>query len=131
MELRHKNYDTALNLLQSACNVPRIRKVSGDDPVQKRLFKSTKLWAFHADLEESLGTFTSTKAVYDTILELRIATPQLIINYATYLEEHKHFEESFKAYEKGALVVLLACANIIKAFRCSNTLMYSISGWLI
>ena len=77
-----------------------------------------------ADLEESLGTFQvschgqgwgraghqpqsgafpdislspqSTKAVYDRILDLRIATPQIVINYAMFLEEHKYFEESFK-----------------------------------
>ena len=38
----------------------------------------------------------STKAVYDRILDLRIATPQIVINYAVFLEEHKYFEESFK-----------------------------------
>lgn len=38
----------------------------------------------------------STKAVYDRILDLRIATPQIVINYAMFLEEHKYFEESFK-----------------------------------
>ncbi|RVE69660.1 hypothetical protein OJAV_G00080140 [Oryzias javanicus] len=54
-----------------------------------------------ADLEESLGTFQSTKAVYDRIIDLRIATPQIIINYAMFLEEHNYFEESFKAYERG------------------------------
>ena len=43
----------------------------------------------------------STKAVYDRILDLRIATPQIVINYAMFLEEHKYFEESFKAYERG------------------------------
>lgn len=48
-----------------------------------------------------MGTFATTKAVYDKILELRVATPQIILNYAAWLEEHKHFEESFKAYEKG------------------------------
>jgi pre-mRNA-splicing factor SYF1 len=43
----------------------------------------------------------STKAVYDKILELKIATPQIILNYAQYLEENKYYEESFKAYERG------------------------------
>lgn len=38
----------------------------------------------------------STKAVYDRIIDLRIATPQIIINYAMFLEEHIYFEESFK-----------------------------------
>lgn len=38
----------------------------------------------------------STKAVYDRIIDLRIATPQIIINFAMFLEEHNYFEESFK-----------------------------------
>ena len=65
------------------------------------VYKNTKLWTFYADVEESVGTFDSCKAVYERIIELRVATPQIIINYAHYLEEQKHFEESFKAYEKG------------------------------
>lgn len=62
----------------------------------------------------------STKAVYDRILDLRIATPQIVINYAMFLEEHKYFEESFKvrANQKlpgsgvpysGALSTVLVC----------------------
>jgi pre-mRNA-splicing factor SYF1 len=70
-------------------------------PVQARLFKSLKLWSFYVDLEESLGTVESTKAVYDKILELRIANAQIIVNYAAFLEENKYFEESFKVYERG------------------------------
>jgi pre-mRNA-splicing factor SYF1 len=70
-------------------------------PVQARLFKSLKLWSFYVDLEESLGTVESTKAVYDKILELRIANAQIIVNYAAFLEENNYFEESFKVYERG------------------------------
>jgi len=53
---------------------------------QGRLYRSTKLWAFYCDLEESLGTTESTRAVYDRILDLRIATPQIVLNYALFLE---------------------------------------------
>jgi tetratricopeptide (TPR) repeat protein len=70
-------------------------------PPQARLFKSLKLWSFYCDLEESIGTMESTKAVYDKILELKIANAQTIVNYATFLEENKYFEESFKVYERG------------------------------
>jgi hypothetical protein len=45
--------------------------------VQQRLFKSLKLWSFYVDLEESIGTVETTKAVYDRILELRIANAQV------------------------------------------------------
>jgi len=64
--------------------------------VQARLFKSIKLWSFYVDLEESIGTVDSTKAVYDKILELRIANAQIIVNYAVFLEENHYFEDSFK-----------------------------------
>jgi len=74
---------------------------TASDSVQKRLYRSTRLWALYADLEESLGTFSTTKAVYERILELKIATPQLVINYSSFLEERNYFEESFKAFEKG------------------------------
>lgn len=48
------------------------------------------------DLLQPAPAPQSTKAVYDRILDLRIATPQIVINYAMFLEEHKYFEESFK-----------------------------------
>lgn len=68
---------------------------------QSRLFKSLKLWSFYSDLEESIGSVESTKAVYDKIMELKIANAQTIVNYASFLEENKYFEESFKVYERG------------------------------
>lgn len=59
------------------------------------------MWSFYVDLEESLGTVESTKAVYDKILDLRIANAQIIVNYAAFLEVNSYFEESFKVYERG------------------------------
>ncbi|XP_046893738.1 pre-mRNA-splicing factor SYF1 [Hypomesus transpacificus] len=103
MELRHENYDQALRILRKATAIPSKKAEYHDvsEPVQNRVYKSLKVWSMLADLEESLGTFQSTKAVYDRIIDLRIATPQIIINYAMFLEEHSYFEESFKAYERG------------------------------
>merc|ERR550519_151305 len=83
MELRLNKFDEGLKLLQRA-TAPPPRKVSYHDvgeTVQMRLHKSLKIWSLYADLEESFGTFKSTKAVYDRILDLKIATPQIIINY--------------------------------------------------
>ncbi|XP_069086465.1 pre-mRNA-splicing factor SYF1 isoform X2 [Pleurodeles waltl] len=103
MELRHENYDQALHILRKATAIPakKAEYFDASEPVQSRVYKSLKVWSMLADLEESLGTFKSTKAVYDRIIDLRIATPQIIINYALFLEEHNYFEESFKAYERG------------------------------
>lgn len=70
-------------------------------PVQKRLWKSTKLWSFLADLQESLGSLESTKAVYEQMIDLKVCSPQIIINYAKFMEAQKYFEESFRIYEKG------------------------------
>ncbi|CAB4406292.1 unnamed protein product [Rhizophagus irregularis] len=104
MELRLENYNKALDVMGRATVPPRNPNVDFRDeslPVQLRVFKSIKLWSFYVDLEESIGTIESTRAVYDRILELKIANPQIIINYANFLEENKYYEESFKVYERG------------------------------
>ncbi|OSX65160.1 hypothetical protein POSPLADRAFT_1073379 [Postia placenta MAD-698-R-SB12] len=104
MEIRHENYDEAIRVMQRAAATPKNTKVNYHDhslSVQARLFKSLKLWSFYVDLEESLGTVESAKAVYDKILELRIANAQIIVNYAAFLEENQYYEESFKVYERG------------------------------
>ena len=106
MEVRHSNYDQALRLLARATQPPKgnAKHVNYHDDglsVQTRLFKSLKLWSFYIDLEESLGTVESAKAVYDRVLELKIANAQIIVNYASFLEQNKYFEEAFKVYERG------------------------------
>ncbi|KAF6261373.1 protein prenylyltransferase [Scenedesmus sp. NREL 46B-D3] len=106
MELRHNNFKSALQLMRRATQVPqRPRKLSQEEerklPVQERLYRSSKLWAFYADLEESLGSLESAAAVYDAMLELRVATPQIILNYALMLQEAKHWEAAFQVYERG------------------------------
>ncbi|KAK1339965.1 hypothetical protein QTO34_018529 [Cnephaeus nilssonii] len=90
-----------LRLLWKVTALPALRAeyFDGSVPVQNRVHKSLKVWSLLADLEESHGTFQSTKAEYDSILDLRIAT-----NYAIFLEEHKYFKESFKAKEHGILL---------------------------
>lgn len=101
MELRHKNYENARQILQKATTPPRIQKINGQEVVQRKAYRSTKLWSFYADIEECLGSFLCAKAVYEKMFDLKVITPQIVINYAYYLEENKYFEESFKAYEKG------------------------------
>uniref|UniRef100_A0A7S1J111 Suppressor of forked domain-containing protein n=1 Tax=Eutreptiella gymnastica TaxID=73025 RepID=A0A7S1J111_9EUGL len=104
-EVRQDNHAAAHKVLKRATVVNFTGapnwKHDPNEPVSKRLWKSVKLWSFYVDVEESMGTVTSTIAVYDKIIELKVATPNMILNYATYLQEHKHWEDSFKAYEKG------------------------------
>ncbi|KAJ3218944.1 Pre-mRNA-splicing factor SYF1 [Clydaea vesicula] len=107
MELRHEEFDLALEVMGRATTIPSGKYVSqinfNDETLtpQRRLFKSLKLWSFYVDLEESIGTVESTKVIYDKILELKIANAQIIMNYASFLEEQNWFEESYKVYERG------------------------------
>lgn len=103
MEIRLDQYENALKLMHRATAMPK-RKVNFYDDtetVQMRVHKSLKLWSTYADLEESFGTFKTCKAVYDRIIDLKICTPQIIINYGMFLEENSYFEDAFRAFEKG------------------------------
>lgn len=103
MMIRHDAYDKALEIMGRATAPPRGKLAQilsiryADDALtpQKRLFKSLKLWSFYVDLEEGVGTVESTKAVYDRIMELKIANAQIVCNYAAFLEEQKWFEEVY------------------------------------
>ncbi|OZC08985.1 hypothetical protein X798_03915 [Onchocerca flexuosa] len=102
-ELRHRNPEHARKLMQRATAMPprRTHYFDETEPVQNRLYKSLKIWSLYADIEEAFGTQENCQAVYERIIDLRIATPQIIVNYAKFLEENNYFENAFKAYEKG------------------------------
>ena len=53
------------------------------------LRRSLKLWSLYTDLEESMGTLESSSAVYDRMLDLRLATPQIMLNYTSLLQVRK------------------------------------------
>ncbi len=105
MELRHGNRGEALAVVRRACIVPAggaAKAPRGDGvPVQDRLWRSTKLWSLYADLEENLGSLDGVRAIYESMLDLKVATPQIVLNYAALLEQNKFFEQAFRAYEKG------------------------------
>jgi hypothetical protein len=96
----HRQYKKALYRLQTATTIPPRTAAHADLkehelPAQLRVHRSLKLWSLYADLEESLGTFETARAVYTRMLELRVATPQLVINFAAFLEEKNYFEDAF------------------------------------
>ena len=104
MELRNKNFDRAIDIMAKATLGPKRSTVDYFDETlspQQRVHKSWKLWSFYVDLVESVSSLAEVRKVYERIFELRIATPQTVVNYANLLEEHKYFEESFKIYERG------------------------------
>ncbi|KAI5861650.1 TPR-like protein [Durotheca rogersii] len=104
MELRNENFDEAVKIMAKAVQAPKRSTVDYFDETlspQQRVHKSWKLWSFYVDLVESVSSLEETKKVYERIFELRIATPQTVVNYANLLEEHQYYEESFKIYERG------------------------------
>ena len=104
MELRNENFDKAVDIMAKATQAPKRSSIDYFDEAlspQQRVHKSWKLWSFYVDLVESVSTLEDTRKVYDRIFELRIATPQTVVNYANLLEENKYFEESFKVFERG------------------------------
>ncbi|KAH8045845.1 hypothetical protein JL722_14001 [Aureococcus anophagefferens] len=64
MELRGGHHDAALDVARRAC-----------------------VWALYLDLEESLGTLEEARAAYDRCLELKVATPAIVLNYARMLDD--------------------------------------------
>eukprot|EP00928_Gymnodinium_smaydae_P070601 TRINITY_DN54408_c0_g1_i1.p1 TRINITY_DN54408_c0_g1~~TRINITY_DN54408_c0_g1_i1.p1 ORF type:complete len:968 (+),score=248.96 TRINITY_DN54408_c0_g1_i1:128-3031(+) len=105
MELRHREYAAALKVARQAVSQTKVAALRNDkDVVQNRIHRSTKLWMLCVDLEESLGTTESTRATYDAAIELKVATPSLILSYARFLEDRKYFEDAFKVYEQGIRV---------------------------
>src|SRR6478735_1644992 len=104
MELRNENFDDAVRIMAKAVQAPKRSTVDYFDETlspQQRVHKSWKLWSFYVDLVESVSTLEETKKVYERVFELRIATPQTVVNYANLLEENSYFEDSFKVYERG------------------------------
>eukprot|EP00771_Trimastix_marina_P000533 gnl/Trimastix_PCT/1553.p1 GENE.gnl/Trimastix_PCT/1553~~gnl/Trimastix_PCT/1553.p1 ORF type:complete len:878 (-),score=280.43 gnl/Trimastix_PCT/1553:33-2603(-) len=101
LELRQYHHARALDVLKQAITSSSPQKGKKGGRVQNRLWKSTKLWAFYCDLEENFGTLTTLRIAYDTALDYKIATVQMVINYAQLLRERRYFEDSFKVYERG------------------------------
>lgn len=103
-EIRHKAYSNALAILRQATTIPSRKSSSGNAEMptsRQRLYRSTKLWAIYADIEESLGTFETAKSVYERMLDLKVATPQIVLNYVDFLRTHGFVEDSFRVYEKS------------------------------
>ncbi|CDJ65681.1 XPA-binding protein, putative [Eimeria necatrix] len=99
MHLRHGLFKEALRLVRLA--ISSSRKGQDTKGAQGRLFRSVKLWSLAADVEEMFGSIETVRACYDKMFQLKVITPQLVINYAHYLEERRYYEESFRVYERG------------------------------
>lgn len=124
MELRHQEYQRALDVMKQAVTEPKSSlqrkkahaiaqgkskissKVEDMNPfanltVVDKLHRNVKVWGFYLDLEESLGTIETCRTAYDRMIDLKIITPQMLLNYATVLEENHYYEDSFRVFERG------------------------------
>ena len=104
LELRNENFEQAVAIMAKATQAPKRSNVDYFDESlspQQRIHKSWKLWSFYVDLVESVSCIGETRKVYDRIFELRIATPQTVVNYANLLEENQYYEDAFRVYERG------------------------------
>lgn len=123
--MKHEHFEEALAVMQQAVTEPissiKRRKaravavgkasVSGksnnEDNVEasslisERVHRSVKVWSLYLDLEESLGTVESCRAAYDKVMELKVITPQMVLNYSMFLEENNFFEDSFRVFERA------------------------------
>mmetsp|Transcript_24442 Transcript_24442/g.35917 ORF Transcript_24442/g.35917 Transcript_24442/m.35917 type:complete len:888 (+) Transcript_24442:79-2742(+) len=124
LEMKHECYEEALDVMQRAVTEPpssiKRRKakaaamgktsiskrhedanVDAAMTVSERLHRNVKVWGLYLDLEESLGTIESCRAAYDKVMDLKVITPQMVLNYASFLEENNYFEDSFRVYERA------------------------------
>jgi pre-mRNA-splicing factor SYF1 len=72
-----------------------------DEPQIISLYNNPKMWSFYVDLEINFGNFETAKMAYKKMVEIKVITPYILLNYAQMLEENNFFEESFKVYETG------------------------------
>lgn len=121
MEMRLEEFEKALQVMQQAVTEPvfsasrrraqAAAQGKGEEKnaethfegstVADRLYKNVKVWSLYLDLEESLGSVESCRAAYDRVIELKVITAQMALNYAAFLEEHNFFEDSFRVYEQA------------------------------
>ena len=122
MYLRQERYDDALALMKDAVRNPQaaIKSRAASSPstssssdsaeadeenvalkLRQRLHKSPAVWNMYVDLEESLGSLDTTRAAYDRMISLKVASAQTFLNYAELLRENDYFEDSFRVYERG------------------------------
>ena len=105
MELKRGELTRARDVLTRICKTgggrPRGGGGGGEElSVQEKAGRSARLWSLYADIEENIGTLTTTRAVYDAMLQLRVVTPQLCLSYCQLLTDAGYYEDSFRVYER-------------------------------
>ena len=130
LELKHGHHNKALDILQQAVTQPiasikrrraqavaqGIGKSGGEAEVNScrdRLYKSVSVWSLYLDLEETFGSTDSCRAAYEKALDLKVITPQMVLNYAAFLEERNFYEDSFKVFERAIALFTFPHVKVI------------------
>lgn len=104
-QVARSKFGSSSFVLEDGMTVDLSSVVYTKDPgVFSQLYQSKKVWSLYLDLQESMGSVADVRSAYNEAIDQHIATPLMVLNYASYLEEKKHFEDSFKAYERGVAV---------------------------
>ena len=89
----------AIDVLSRAIAPVSKRQISD---AHQRLHRSLTIWNAYLDLEETRGASAAIEAAYERLLQLRVAQPQHVINYAFWLEDdQKNLDGAFRVYERG------------------------------
>lgn len=62
---------------------------------------SVDLWALYVDLEQNLGSPATLHTTYQKMLDLKVITPLMTVNYVESLESERHYEQSYKVFEQA------------------------------
>jgi len=91
--------EDAFKIIKSAL----FRRISKNEnkTVNENITMSVKLWSLYIDMEHNFGTVDTIRSAYKRCIELKVITPQMLLNFASFLQEHHYYEESFKVYETG------------------------------
>ena len=60
---------------------------------QPELIFNLKIWSLYLDFERNLGSIDSIKNAYKRCIDLKVASPFILITFANFLEENKFYEE--------------------------------------
>lgn len=103
MHLRHRNYESALAVLEHACcgNRPSKKDKKADSQSNGSLHANLRCWSFYVDLLENLGHTENAKRAYERIMDLKIGTAQTVLNYTAFLQRTQQYEESFRVFERA------------------------------
>ena len=106
MHLRHNNIDSAIEIMKHACNRPNRRGKHAQPQTAKKdeggsLCNNIRAWSLYIDLLENYSTFEDAKWAYERLIDIKIATPETVLNFTCFLQSNNFFEESFRVFERA------------------------------